>query len=102
MQQLNETTYNEKINEDKLTLVKYKANWCGPCRVLAPALDSIIEKYPGVNFGEVDIDQNMSLAQKDNVRGVPAVIFYKNGKVLDTLVGLQPLQNYISRIESLS
>lgn len=100
MQQLNETTYNEKINEDKLTVVKYKANWCGPCRVLAPALESIVGNYPDVNFGEVDIDQNMSLAQKDGIRGVPAVIFYKNGNILDRLSGLQPLPNYVNKIES--
>jgi thiol-disulfide isomerase/thioredoxin len=77
MQQLNETTYDEMINENKLTVVKFFGVWCGPCKVLAPALESIVGNYPDVNFGEVDIDQNISLAQKEGIRGVPAVIFNK-------------------------
>jgi thioredoxin 1 len=101
MQLLNETTYNEKINENKLTVVKYFGKRCVPCKVLAPALESIVGNYPDVNFGEVDIDQNMSLVQKDGIRGVPAVIFYKNGQPLDRLVGLHPIQNYVGKIESL-
>jgi thioredoxin 1 len=101
MQQLNETTYDEMINENKLTVVKFFGVWCGPCKVLAPALESIVGNYPDVNFGEVDIDQNISLAQKEGIRGVPAVIFYKNGNVLDRLSGLQPLLNYVNKIESL-
>jgi len=101
MQQLNETTYDEMINENKLTVVKFFGVWCGPCKVLAPALESIVGNYPDVNFGEVDIDQNISLAQKEGIRGVPAVIFYKNGNVLDRLVGLHPIQNYVGKIESL-
>jgi thioredoxin 1 len=101
MQQLNETTYNEMINENKLTVVKFFGVRCGPCKVLTPALEGITKKYPDVNFGEVDIDQNMSLVQKDGIRGVPAVIFYKNGQPLDRIVGLHPIQNYVGKIESL-
>ena len=101
MQQFDVTTYNEKIQEDKLTVVKYAASWCGPCRVLAPILENVIKDYNDVNFGEVDIDQNIALAQKDGVRGVPMVVFYKNGKLLDKMVGLQPAQVYQSKIESL-
>jgi thioredoxin 1 len=102
MQQFDSITYNEKINEDKLTIVKYKANWCGPCRVLSPILEGVVKNYTDINVGEVDIDTNMSLAQKDGIRGVPTVVFYKNGKLLDKMVGLQPAQSYIDKINSLS
>jgi thioredoxin 1 len=101
MQQFDLTTYNEKINEDKLTIVKYKANWCGPCRVLSPILEGVVKDYADINVGEVDIDTNMALAQKDGIRGVPTVVFYKNGQVLDKMVGLQPAQVYAQKIESL-
>jgi thioredoxin 1 len=101
MQQFDLTTYNEKINEDKLTIVKYKANWCGPCRVLSPILEGVVKDYVDINVGEVDIDTNMALAQKDGIRGVPTVVFYKNGQVLDKMVGLQPAQVYAQKIESL-
>jgi thioredoxin 1 len=101
MQQLNEISYNDLIKSDKLTVIKYFGQRCNPCKVLTPALEGITKKYPDVNFGEVDIDQNMSLVQKDGIRGVPAVIFYKNGQPLDRIVGLHPIQNYVGKIESL-
>jgi thioredoxin 1 len=101
MQKLNEVSYNEMVKEDKLTVVKFFGVWCGPCRVLAPVLESIVSKYPDVNFGEVDIDQERNIAISEGIRGVPAVIFYKNGQPLDRLVGLHPIQNYINKVESL-
>ena len=101
MQQFDSTTYNEKINEDKLTVVKYFANWCGPCKVLTPIMEDVIKNYPNINAGEVNIDTNMTLAQKDGIRGVPTVVFYKNGKLLDKMVGLAPAQAYQSKIDSL-
>jgi thioredoxin 1 len=101
MQQFDLTTYNEKINEDKLTVVKYFANWCGPCKVLTPIMEDVIKNYPNINAGEVNIDTNMALAQKDGIRGVPTVVFYKNGKLLDKMVGLSPAQVYQNKIDSL-
>jgi len=98
MQQFDLTTYNEKINEDKLTVVKYFANWCGPCKVLTPIMEDVIKNYPNINAGEVNIDTNMALAQKDGIRGVPTVVFYKNGKLLDKMVGLSPAQLYQLRL----
>ena len=94
-------SYEQKTNEEKLTVVKHMANWCGPCRVLTPILDKVSQDFPNVNFGEVDIDDTPTLAVKDGVRGVPTVVFYKNGQVVDRIVGLQPAQNYIDKINSL-
>ena len=101
MQQFDLATYEQKINEDKLTVVKYFANWCGPCKVLTPIMEDVIKNYPDINAGEVNIDTNMALAQKDGIRGVPTVVFYKNGKLLDKIVGLAQAQNYQAKIDSL-
>lgn len=101
MQQFDSATYEQKINEDKLTIVKYFANWCGPCKVLTPIMEDVIKNYPDINAGEVNIDTNMALAQKDGIRGVPTVVFYKNGKLLDKIVGLSPAQAYQAKIDSL-
>jgi len=101
MQQLDSITYNEKIIEDKLTVVKFAANWCGPCRVLTPMMEEIIKSYPDINFGEVNIDVHPDLAAKDGIRGVPTVVFYKNGNLVDKMVGLHPAQSYQSKIDSL-
>jgi thioredoxin 1 len=101
MQQLNETSYNDLIKSDKLTVIKFFGTWCGPCKVLAPVLEGVTKNYPDVNFGEVDIDQERNITISEGIRGVPAVIFYKNGQPLDRLAGLHPIQNYINKIESL-
>ena len=101
MEQFDTVTYQEKISEDKLTLVKYNASWCGPCRSLSPIIEGIIKNYPDINAGEVDIDTHSNLAIRDGVRGVPTIIFYKNGVALDRMVGLHPSHVYTQKIESL-
>ncbi len=101
MKQLDSITYYETINSDKLTLVKFKAIWCRPCSMLSPTFEKLVETYgENINFGEVDIDTHPELAIKDGVRGVPTVIFYKNGQVIDRLSGLHPIQSYIQKLES--
>ena len=103
MKQLDSITYHETINSDKLTFVKYAAIWCNPCKILNKVIENenLIETYgENINFGEVNIDTHPELAIKDGVRGVPTVIFYKNGQVIDRLSGLHPIQSYIQKLES--
>lgn len=101
MQQFDSATYEQKINEDKLTVVKHFAPWCGPCKVLTPILEGVVKNYTDINVGEVNIDIHPTLAQKDGIRGVPTVVFYKNGKMLDKMVGLQQAPAYQAKIDSL-
>jgi thioredoxin 1 len=101
MQQFDLATYEQKINEDKLTVVKHFAPWCGPCKALTPILEGVVKNYPDINVGEVNIDIHPVLAQRDGIRGVPTVVFYKNGKLLDKMVGLSPAQVYQTKIDSL-
>lgn len=101
MQQLNETSYNDLIKSDKLTVIKFFGTWCGPCKVLAPVLEGVTKNYPDVNFGEVDIDQERNITINEGIRGVPAVIFYKNGVVVDRMVGVRPANEYVQKIDSL-
>ena len=103
MQQLDSTNYHNLINSDKLTLVKFAANWCGPCKMLTPILEGVIKNYSDINVGEVNIDTHSDLARKDNVRGVPTIVFYKNGVEIPNtrMVGVQPAQVYVQKIESL-
>ena len=101
MKQFTPETYKEAINSDKLTLVKYKAIWCGPCKVLGPILEDVIKEFPDINTGEIDIDQNTDIAVADGIRGVPTLVFYKNGQVVDRMVGLQSGPTYTEKIKSL-
>lgn len=101
MEQFDSVNFDQKTKENKLTLVKYAADWCGPCKVLTPILNGVLENYPDINAGEVNIDIHSDLAVKDGIRGVPTIVFYKNGQVVDKMVGLQPAQAYAQKIESL-
>lgn len=101
MEKINSSKYRDLITSDKLSVIKFAAEWCGPCRALKPIIENISSKYPDVNFAEVDIDQERNVTISEGIRGVPAVIFYKNGQPLDRLAGLHPIQNYINKIESL-
>lgn len=101
MKNINEIEYQEMINSDKLSVIKYFGTWCGPCRVLSPILDGVLNDFPNINAGEVNIDVHSDLAIKDGIRGVPTVVFYKNGVVVDKMVGLQQAQAYTQRINEL-
>lgn len=90
----------EMISSEKLTMVKFSASWCGPCKMLTPILDGIAGKYPDINMVEIDVDEEMALASKEGIRGVPTVIFYKKGEVLSKLVGIQPAKVYTEKIDS--
>lgn len=101
MKNLNEKEYYETINSDNLSVIKFSGVWCGPCRVLAPILQSVSEKFEDVNFGEIDVDNQPEIAREQSVRSVPTILFFKNGEIVDKMVGLQQAEVYESKINSL-
>ena len=82
--------FNEIINTDNLTVVKFSADWCGPCRTLAGIMDDITPNYPNINFIEVDIegDGMDEIISMYSIRNIPVLAFIKNGKLLQKSVGL--------------
>lgn len=83
-------------------MVDFSATWCGPCQQLAPAIEELASEYQGkVKIGKVDVDQNQDLASAYDVLSVPTVLFFKNGELVDSLVGLHPRHAYRSKIEAL-
>jgi thioredoxin 1 len=99
MKQIDSTTYNELINSKTLTVIKYFAVWCRPCSVLSPIIEDVVKNYSDINVGEVDIDVHTDLAVKDGIRGVPAVVFYKDGQIVERIVGMRPPNFYTEVIE---
>ena len=76
------------LNASGLVLVDFWAEWCGPCKMIAPILDDIAEEYQGqVTVGKLNIDQNEGTPPKYGVRGIPTLLLFKDGTLADTKVG---------------
>jgi len=81
----------ENLLQDGIYLVDFYADWCGPCRMLAPTIEQIAEEYEGkAKVGKVNVDDEPELAAKFGIASIPTVLVFKNGEVTDTSVGLRP------------
>lgn len=90
----------EVLSSDQLTIVDFWAEWCGPCRMLGPTIEAIANEYAGkVKVYKMNVDENPNTPARYHVRGIPTVIFVKNGEVVDQLVGNQPKDNFVDRIQ---
>jgi thioredoxin 1 len=89
------------INSDKLTVVDFWAEWCGPCRAISPVIEELSKQYAGkVNIGKVNSDLNPEVSVQYGITSIPAILFIKDGKVVDKLIGAQPKANFVKKIEA--
>ncbi len=101
VKEINYTDFeNEVIKADKPTVVDFFATWCGPCRKLGPILEEVeTEIGDKVNFRKIDTDDNIEAAQAYQVSGLPTLLVFKNGEVVERMVGLMPKSSIITNIE---
>ena len=76
---------------DGLAMVDFWAAWCGPCRMVAPIVEQLASEYQGqLTVGKLDVDSNQRTATRFNVRSIPSILFFKDGKLVDTVIGAVP------------
>lgn len=97
---MNEITQNnfedEVLNSDLPVVVDFWAEWCGPCKVMLPVIESLSEEYEGkVKFVKVNVDDEQELATSMNVRGIPTFTIFKDGEVLDSVSGAIPKGKFV-------
>ena len=80
-------------------LVDFWAEWCGPCRMVAPIVEELAGELPQVTFAKLNVDENQQVAQKLGITSIPTLLLYKDGQVVDRVVGLQPKPKLKSFIE---
>ena len=99
--ELTDTNFQDKVlDSDKLTVVDFWAEWCGPCRAIGPVIEELSKENDGkVNVGKVNVDHNPQLSINYGVTSIPAILFIKDGKVVDKLIGAQPKGNFVKKIE---
>lgn len=86
-----DTNFEETIQKNKLVLVDFWANWCGPCRALAPTIAELANDYGGkILISKLDVDENPATAERFQVFSIPTMIIFKEGKEVERIVGMCP------------
>ncbi|HEX3817665.1 MAG TPA: thioredoxin [Chthoniobacterales bacterium] len=101
---ITESNFDAEVTKStQPVLVDFWAEWCGPCKMIAPVLDEIAkEKAGSIKVAKVNVDDNQSLSLRYNVRAIPTLIFFKDGQVRDQVTGMTSKKDLLSRLEALA
>jgi thioredoxin 1 len=101
--EVNDTNFEEVVvKADKPVMVDFWAEWCGPCRMIAPFVEEISKEYAGQAIvAKCDVDNSPGVAARFGIRNIPTVLFFKNGVVADKQIGAVPKVNFVNKLTKL-
>lgn len=102
--EVTDSNIDETLSKKELTVLDFWAPWCGPCKMLTPIIDGLAKEYSEnekVSIGKINVDENSGLSMKYGIRGVPTILFIKDGEVVDRVVGLKNRGELIEKINTI-
>lgn len=100
MKILNSNEFDNAIASG-IVLVDFYADWCGPCKMLAPVLEGIADKMEQVSFYKLNVDMSLDIAGRFNVQAIPNLVIFKDGKAVDQIIGFVPENEIVNRLNKL-
>jgi len=85
--------------QSPITILQFSAEWCGPCRMLGPIIEELAASNADIAIGKVNVDENSESASKYGVRGIPTIIFFKDGEIIDKVVGVKSKAELQAKID---
>lgn len=101
MELVNKEQFNEIVNNNEIVLVDFFAEWCGPCKMLAPVLEQVAAEYPKVKIVKVDVDLEDELTQNFGIQSVPTVIFFYNSEMKQKFTGFVPKARFVALLDAI-
>lgn len=96
---VDKTNFNEIKNSDKRVLLDFYADWCGPCKMVAPIIDEIAKENPQYTVGKINVDENPELAMEFGVSTIPNLVIMEGGKVINQIAGARPKAAILKLLE---
>jgi thioredoxin 1 len=95
-----EMAFDELLKSEGALVVDCTATWCGPCKVVAPLIDQLADEYSGrATVCKIDLDNNKAIAKRFGLKSIPAVLFFKQGELMTTIVGVKPYEEFSKALD---
>ncbi|BAZ82053.1 thioredoxin [Sphaerospermopsis kisseleviana CS-549] len=99
---IQETEFKSLLSDNEIVVLDCTATWCGPCKMVSPLMDKLADEYTGrAKVVKIDVGENQTFAKQFGIRSIPAVMFFKNGDLLEKIVGIAPYEKFSTAVTNI-